>query len=347
MTTVVVTGAAGDLGRRVLVLAAADPSVERLVAVDRVEVPGRPPRAEVVRADLATADLKDLFHGADTVVHLAATAQSPDDDRDTVDDVAVARRVLDAASSTGVQHLIVRSSATVYGAWANNPVPLTEEAPLRPEPRLPWATERAEIERLVGEWRAENPGATATVLRPAVTVAEHTTLWLAEALRATTFIRAGDDDDPPFQFLHLDDLAAAVDLCRRERLDGPVNVAPDGWVPGDTVRALAGGGPRLRLPEPLATRIAAWRWRTRLAPTPPGLVPYTVHPWVVSNDRLEAAGWEPAFSNEEAYVVGHEASPWADLSPRRRQELALGVAGGAILLAIVGALLGWRRSRRR
>ena len=87
----------------------------------------------------------------------------------------------------------------------------------------------------------------------------------------------------------------------------------------------------MRLPERLALRLAGLRWRWRLAPTPPSLLPFTVHPWVVANDRLKADGWEPARSNEEAYVGAHRAGPWATLSPRRRQELALGAAGAALV----------------
>lgn len=340
------TGAAGELGRRVLRRIAEDPSVDRLVAIDRVEITDRPSRAEVVTADLARVDVVELFDGADVVVHLASKSQ-PTDETTSLGDVHIARRVLEAAGHVGTRHVVMRSSATVYGAWPNNPVPLTEDAALRPEPRFGWATERGEIERLVVEWRHAHPRATATVMRPTVTVAEKNSSWLAEALRATALIRAGDQDDPPLQFLHIDDLASAVDIAQRQRIDGPVNVAPDGWVPGETVRALAGGGPRLRVPEPIATRFAAWRWRRRLAPTPPGLVPYTQHPWVVSNDKLVAAGWKPEFTNEEAYVVGHEASPWADLSPRRRQELALGISAGAAVAAVVGGIVALRRRSRR
>lgn len=93
--------------------------------------------------------------------------------------------------------------------------------------------------------------------------------------------------------------------------------------------------------------MASWRWRLGLAPTPPGLLPYVRHPWVVANDRLLGVGWEPTSSNEEAYVAGHEASAIESISPRRRQELALGVsaAAGVGLVALLVALI--RRRRRR
>ena len=62
------------------------------------------------------------------------------------------RRVLDAAAAAGVRKIVRPSSAAVYGAWANNPVPLTEDAPLRPNPGFLPAIVDAECERLLAEW---------------------------------------------------------------------------------------------------------------------------------------------------------------------------------------------------
>jgi nucleoside-diphosphate-sugar epimerase len=243
---------------------------------------------------------------------------------------------MDAASSVGAAHLVLLSSATVYGAWANNPLPLTEDAPLRPNPGVALASEKCDLERCAAEWRDDHPAATVAVLRPTVTVAAGDNGWLAEALARRTTLPVAHEE-PPAQFLDVADLAAAVDLARRARLDGPRNVAPDGWVSGETVRALAGGSPRLHLPEWLALRLADLRWRSGIGATPPALLPFTVHPWVVANDRLRADGWEPAATNEEAFVGAHRASPWATLSPRRRQALALGGVAVAALF-VVGRL---------
>ncbi len=197
---------------------------------------------------------------------------------------------------------------------------------------------------MAAEWRDDHPGATVAILRPTVTVAAGGNGWLAQALARSTALPV-TDDEPPAQFVDVADLAAAVDLARRARLDGPRNVAPDGWISGETVRALAGGAPRVRLPERLAVRLAGLRWRWGLAVTPPELLPFTVHPWVIANDRLKADGWEPESSNEEAYVGAHRAGRWATISPRRRQELALGAtaaAGVGVVLGVV-ALVGRRR----
>lgn len=344
---VIVTGAASELGRRVCELASADPDVAHVVAIDRRSMRRLPEGIERHQVDLVTTDLKPLFEGAATVVHLAqADGPAPDvTPGRAAGDGALTRRVLEAASSVGASHAVVLSSAIVYGAWANNPLPLTEDAPLRPNPGVLVASEKAEAERASAEWRDGHAGATVAILRPTVTVAADGNGWLARAMSRSSALPA-TDDEPPAQYLDVADLAAAVDLARRERLDGPRNVAPDGWISGETVRALAGGAPRLRLPERLAVRVAGLRWRWGLAATPPEMLPYTVHPWVVANDRLKADGWAPTASNEEAYVGAHRAGPWATLSPRRRQELALGGAGAAVLTGTAGLVALLRRRRR-
>jgi len=342
MVRVVVTGAASSLGRAVVRLLARRDDVDDVVGLDLRSQPG------IGAIDLVSGDLVAAFDGADAVIHLAS-AFGPDiasPEIEAAADVVMARRVLEAADKAGIERIVLLSSATVYGPWANNPVPLTEDAPLRPHPDLAYAVQLAEVERVAAEWSGDHPAAAVARLRPVPVVEDGRLGWLARAFDAAADVPTADDT--PGQYLHLADLAAAVVTAWDARLDGPVNVAPAGWLTPTQRRALD-PVPRLRLPEPVALKIASWRWRLGWAPTPPGVLPYVRHPWVVANDRLVAAGWSETSSNEEAYVVGHEASAIESISPRRRQELALGVAGavgaGAVVVAV--ALVRRRRRRRR
>jgi nucleoside-diphosphate-sugar epimerase len=244
-----------------------------------------------------------------------------------------------------VRHVVLVSSAMVYGAWANNPVPLTEDAALRPDVEFTYARQLGAAEQLVDDWRRAQPGRSVTVLRPAVAMAADGTSGLAAALAAGMGQRVGEDD-PPAQFLHLDDLASAVVLAAERRLDGVYNVAPDGWVEGERVRALAGAVPKVKLPDRVAEVISNQRWRFQRGPIPPGLRSYTRWPWLVANDRLKAEGWQPTVTNEQAYVEGTEAKWWTMVSPKRRQELALGGLVAGILVGVLVTVRLVRRARR-
>ncbi len=356
VTSVAVVGASTPLGRRVVDLVAADPSVQRIVAVD-LDPPSHPlttePPVVALERDRSTAvervsvglgdDLATYVSGVSSILYMAFGGGGDLDPSFNETIAPSARRVLETATAVEPGQLVIVSSATVYGAWVTNPVPLTEEAPVRPNPGFDPGVVLAEVERLTREWNDCHPACAVAVLRPVTTVAPDRPGWLARGLRSALAFPV-EGHDPPTQFLHIDDLADAVDRVRRRGWRGPLNVAPDGWLEGDERRSLD-GRPRLHLPAPVASRVHGWRWRLGVAPTPPALLPYAVHPWVVANDRLRSIGWAPSFTNEEAWVAGHPAGPIASLSPRRRQELILGAAGAAAAATAVavGALARHRR----
>ena len=98
MFSVVVSGADGRTGRRLVPLLRASGEVSSVTTVD---------------ASAPASELKRAMEGATVLVHLGlATAVGG---------------VLEAASSGSISTLLYRSSASVYGAWADNRVPLTED----------------------------------------------------------------------------------------------------------------------------------------------------------------------------------------------------------------------------
>ncbi len=332
-TVVVLTGAAGVLGDRVrsgLLAHAASTSTDLVVVhhdpEGNVDVE---PGARVVVVDLGSSDYDRRAAQRDSSTTFAAQT------------LAVADRLC-------AEQVVFVSSAMVYGAMANNPVPLTEEATLRPDVEFVFARQLASAEELVEQWRVSQPGRATCVLRPAVSLAAGGDSRLASAL-VSGFGRRIAEADPPSQYLHLDDLAAAVVLAVTATLDGVYNVAPDGWVAGERVRALSGERPRLPLPERLGELVSGLRWRFQRGPIPPGLLSYTREPWVVANGRLRAEGWSPTVTNEQTYVESTEAPWWTMVSPKRRQELALGAGAVAAVVAGVTALVVIRRriTRRR
>ena len=169
---------------------------------------------------------------------------------------------------------------------------------------------------------------------------------LVRALAAGMGGRLGEDDVPA-QFLHLDDLADAVVLATRKKLNGVYNVAPDGFVHSARVRSLWGMAPRLRLPDRMSEVVSDLRWRFQRGPIPPGLRPYVRSTWLVSNGRLRAEGWTPTVTNEQAFVEGTDAKWWTMLTPKRKQEIALGAMVVGLLATVVTVLVSVRKYRRR
>ena len=347
MTTIAITGVSGGAGQLVLRRLADDPSVDRIIGIDARDPVFRPPSLEFHQLDLASADLKSVLERADTVAHLsflvAPRADAALTERANIEGT---RRVLEAAAGAGIGGIVVVSSAMVYGAWPNNPVPLTEDAPLRPNPGVTFATQKAEIERLVAEWADDHPGLPVAILRPVTVVGPAIDGHLSQAFREGLPVRMRGPG-PPAQFLHHDDLIAAAHLAITSRLDGVYNVAPDGSIPHEELLALAAPRLRVRLPWGTGGRVGRQAWAAGLVETPSALTPYLEQPWVVANDPLGAAGWEPQHTNAEAFVASAEPSAFQDMSVRRRQQLTLGAAAGGLVAVAGGVVAIVRRARHR
>ncbi len=238
------------------------------------------------------------------------------------------RRVLDAAAAVGARKVVLMSSATVYGAWPNNPVPLTEDAPLRPNPEFPPAVQTAEVERLLADWRREHPGVAVVTLRPAPVLGAGAAHLLARILAAgpTVGVRAAAT---PVPGVHVDDGAAALVRACATDLVGVYNVAADRWLEADDAAALRARRVRVALPERLARGLLGASWASGLGDVPPGVVPYLMSPWVVANDRLRSSGWMPTSSNEEALLATAEALPSPALWPWAAAATA-GIAAAAL-----------------
>ena len=73
----------------------------------------------------------------DTILHLAFVVNPMrDENRMHQINVEGSRNLLAAASAVKPARVFVASSATSYGAWPDNPVPMTEDQPLRARNRL-------------------------------------------------------------------------------------------------------------------------------------------------------------------------------------------------------------------
>jgi UDP-glucose 4-epimerase len=348
MTTVAVTRAAGAVGQAVLERLDADPSVERIIGIDLDE-----PAMPVAKLTFRTADVRDrlvalALEGADVVVHLGV-----DDDLATDDDTLFARNVhgtrnvLEAAAKVGVSRFVHLSSAAVYGAHPDNALPLAETAPLRANPDYAPGYHHQLAEELVGEFAEGHPATRVVILRPATVLGPGVDHLLSRHLEAPRLLLVAEHE-PPLQFVHVDDLAAAVHLAATGDLTGAFNVAADGWLSCEELGTVLGRR-RITVPEAVAFSLTRSLWAKGLGGIPPGALHYLMHPHVVSSARLKAAGWTPLRTNREALrEFAAEHAGWVRLGALRVRSRDLAIGAFAVAGALIGLVVGGRkRSRRR
>ena len=344
-----VTGSNGRLGQRVMALLAELPEtqVQRVVAVDRDGPTPFSPHIRFHRADLGTATLEPLFAGCNALIHLASAFAAGDEH----DDAALAERVLEAASNVGISSVVIISSAAVYGAWPDNPVPITEAHQPNPNPGFEFASSRLALEEVGRRWREGRPDRSLAVMRPAVTPSlSGPSGWLARAVGPSK-VDLLLSTPPPVQFVHLDDVASAAVHAAVRRLEGTFNVAPDKWLRGEDAPPLMGMAFSIPATGPVREVVSAFVQFVvypllALGPRPHGALPWSRYPWVVANDRLKATGWTALSTTEEVLVSQRPPSRFARLFARRRQEVTIAALGGVGLGAIGTVYALFRRWAR-
>lgn len=298
---IAVTGAAGLVGRHLLPALAEHPGVVRVVGLD-VRAPDRLPKSVTFhRVDIAATPLQPLLEGVDVLVHLAGQVDPVADEQlMTRVNVGGTRHVLEEAAAVGVRRIVRVANAAVYGAWPDNPVPLTEESTLRPNAGFSPAVQGAEVARIVSGWRADHPGVTVTSLRAApVLGGAGSERMFGRVLLGRPPLRVRGDR-PPVQVLHVDDLVTALVLAATTDLPGVYNVAADGWLEADEFAGLITRPRTPAVSAAMLERLLARAWRLGVSDVPPGIVPYLRYPLVLDTTKLRAAGWAPQVTNADA-----------------------------------------------
>jgi len=348
--TVAVTGASGSLGTALVEALAASPDVKRVVAID----PSPPPGAKSRRAvTWRTGDVRDpavsaALAGADAVVHLAADrAADSDPSQRRALNLRGTETLLTAVAAEGVRRVVLVTSAMVYGADPDNAVPLDEDGPLRAEADLTLVGDWVEIERVADRIERAHPSLEVTRVRPASLVGGEADAALPRMFDAPRLLVL-KGSRPHWQFCHTDDLVSALVWAATGKVAGAVTVGSDGWMEHSAVEEISGLR-SLVVPSAVAYATAERLHRVGVVPAPASELRYLAHPWVVGSQRLRAAGWTPAWSNDKA-LAEHVAS----LAGVRREGPRVGrkdatraAAGAAVAVVGTVAIARARAARRR
>jgi nucleoside-diphosphate-sugar epimerase len=298
--TVAVTGASGYLAQRLIEQLLDDDAVERIIGFD-VRSPDLSHQKFVYDSvDVRDSALESRLHDVDVLVHLAFI-MDPIKDETKMRDVNVngSQNVFRCAGKAGVKKVVYTSSGVVYGAHRDNQVPLTEESPLRANLDFSYPTHKLEVEYIVREINDEYPDLAFVVFRPAIVFGPNVNNAWSHALELPVLF-AVKGHRAPLQYVHEDDVGEALRFAVTTDLEGTFNLAAEGWLEADEMIAITGRKP-LELPESVAFSMLERMWDMGLAEAPAGMLHYVMHPWVMSTEKLAAAGFKPKHSNLEVF----------------------------------------------
>jgi len=342
---VAVTGAASGLGHALTARLAASPRIGRVIAIDghRGDATGVTWRV----VDIRDPALAGRLAGVDVVVHTDLDLAPDSDQRSRrAFNVRGAQTVLTAAAAGRVGRVVLLTSAMVYGARPDNPVPLAETAPLGVDPDGSVVGDLLEIENLAQRSPQANPFMDITVVRPAALVGEGVDTLITRHFEAPRLL-AVKGSAPRWQFCHVDDLVSALELAAAGEVTGKFAVGCDGWLEQEQVEELSGLR-RIELPAGLTFGTVQRLHQAGITPALVTDLHFVVYPWVVDCAALRQAGWKPAFDNETALQVlleqrvGHHA-----VAGRRLDKKDATITAAGATVAVIGTAAIVREVRRR
>ena len=260
---IAITGAAGYIGSRLLQKLEENGEQRKLVAFDTSPLAFPIHNVAAYRQDV-TEPIDDTLHGhrVTTLIHLAFNARRGRNRREVAairqSNLDVLKSVLDSCVRAQVRHFVFLSSHTVYGAHRDNPIPMADNAPLRPLADFPYGYDKFISEELIREFAQQHQDLMVTILRCCIVLGPNGQNSISSGLFRRVLLGVLDYN-PPLQFLYEDDLARVLAIIVGREVPGVFNVAGDGVVFYRELAAIIESR-LLSLPALLAYPVAQLAW---------------------------------------------------------------------------------------
>ena len=335
-SNILVTGAAGYIGSLALTALANDSRVGTLVAYDKQES-SAPAPVVVVNGDITRDDITALLqqYAIDTVVHLASILKPPigaPADLAWRVDVEGTRRLLEACIAAGVKHLVVTTSGAAYGYHPDNPMWLSEAAPIRGHDAFDYSRNKRQVEELLASYRQHHPELGQLLLRPGTVIGKGTHSPVTEIFEGPVIIGVRGSA-APFVFIWDRDLVNVLLLGALERRQGVYNLAGDGAL---TAREIARRlrKPYLPLPATLLAATLGLLKRIGKSAHGPETVDFLRYRPVLSNRKLKQEFAYTPISSAAAFQL------WLDDSDEPADTAAVADVDDRPVVVITGAAGG-------
>lgn len=289
MQRIAITGSSGYYGSRLIEFIRQVAPQVTILGLD-VTSPRKIAPHEFTAIDIRDPQLKNSLANfqPDTVVHLAFVV-NPIHDEDRMHDINIngSRNVFEAVQTIRPERLLVASSASAFGPWPDNPLPIDDRWPMKEHPAFRYAHDKFLLERMVAEFADRHSLMQVSWTRPCVIYGPGVDNYLSRIQLQYPAVVLPDGVDVPQQFVHEEDLVAATWCILEKGGRGPYNLGPPDWIRLSDVARETG---RRTISVPLwmmnLTSKICWGLRLSLMPFPPALNLYIRYPWIVAPRRL-------------------------------------------------------------
>ncbi|GAC1324255.1 MAG: hypothetical protein NVSMB25_21570 [Thermoleophilaceae bacterium] len=303
---VLITGLSTYWGGRLAQALEQNPAIEAIIGVDNRDPTLELERTEFVRVGNQHSLLRRIVDAAeiDTVIdsRLVVDSVTTSPRKAHENNVIGTMNILAACGGpdSSVRHYVFKSSAHFYGAEQDDPAFFTESMGRPHAPRTRIERDIVEAEATVADFAEKNPEVSTAILRFANVLGpdvktSHTSLL---ALPAVPMILGFD---PRYQFVHEEDVVAALAHATEQGLRGVFNVAADGVLAFSEVVGLVGKRYAPLLP-PWGTGLSTTVLRRLGLNIPPEMLQQMRFGRGLDNRKLKASGFSYRYTTRETVI---------------------------------------------
>ena len=309
---VVVVGASGNIGTSLLRSLAGEEKVESILGLARRRPTLAMPKVEWASADVTSDDLAPHFDGAGAVVSLHWLIQpSRDLNKQWMVNVEGNSRLMRAVKEAGVPKLAYASSVGVYSPGPKNRA-VGEDWPRDGTPTSYYARHKAEVERRLDRFEAENPDVGVVRIRPALVFKKEAAQGIRRLFggplvpsvlaRPSMINLIPEMESLRGQVVHSYDVGEAFRQALVRDTRGAFNVAAEPVLDAHEVGRILNARP-LPVPPGAVRAGIELSWRLRLQPVTPGWLDMALNVPVMDTARARTElGWAPERSAEDALL---------------------------------------------
>lgn len=291
-----ITGISGYLASALMPFLEKDKEITSILGIDLKEPDFKSSKLEYqkrdVRDDLIQEDLKDC----DALFHLAFIVSPLKSIKEMYSiNIEGSKNVFKCAINAGVTQIMHASSVATYGSFSDNPIPITEDHPIRLMKKKYYYHETKYIvEKNLDEIEKTHPNLIISRIRPHIFIGKGINNFFRDMLKKEE-IRSFFPDNLE-QYVWVDDVASAIYLAFKKKARGAFNIGADNPLSSREI-ARTFNKTIKKTPYKIIMFLLQFSYKLHLQRSiPPGWLRMTKYPIIVDCTKAkEELGWKPKY----------------------------------------------------
>ncbi len=224
---IAITGISSFLASEILPLLEDNDTITEILGLDLVEKNYNSSKVIFKKRDVRDPQIEEDLKGYDILLHLAFIVNPLNDKKEIYSiNIDGSRNVFNCAIQAGLKKIVHASSVAAYGGFSDNPIPLTEEHPIRKMKKAFYYHDtKYAVEKIMDELEEKHPNVIFTRIRPHVFLGKNIDNFFKSFFKSKAVY--GLNSDNLWQFVYVTDVAQLFYLALIKDAPGAYNCGGD------------------------------------------------------------------------------------------------------------------------